>query len=197
MDKLEGIPVCEDCKNGQLVLGKSTHREIDMIFFTISPDPELAGYGDRLPDSQKKWIDKKFMVAYKELQKQKNFKPLGFTIHYEFNTSMNLHLHGLIYIDETYANYDRHLALCSKIFHKQFGRQYGRCMIDSKFEWINDYTQVFKYVNKSNEYHPVHKYGETKEITNYLIKGSTGANAPAPEVEETEEDIQKTIDALE
>lgn len=178
MDKLEGIPICEICKNGELVLGKSTHKEIGHMFYTISPDPELAGFGDRLPDSQKKWIDKKFNQAYSELQK--HLPTLGFTRHYELNQSMNLHLHGLIYLEETYEFYDKNLAIASKVFHKHFGRQYSKCMIDSRFEWIKDYEQVLKYVNKSNVYEPWHHICETQQITNFLIKGSTGL-CPAPE----------------
>jgi len=166
MDKLQGIEPCVDCLNGKLVLGKSTHKEIGMMFYTISPDPELVGYGDRLPESQKKWINKKFIIAYIELQK--HLPTMGYTIHYEFNKSMNLHLHGLIYIDGDYEFYDKNLATASKVFHKHFGRQYGKSIIDSRFEWINDLQQVLKYVNKSNEYPPIHHIRERKQLTQFL-----------------------------
>lgn len=169
IDKLKDIVVCVDCQNGQLVLGKSTHVEVGKMFFTITPDNELKQYNEKTPDQQKKFIDNRFMIALKDLSKK--LKVYGYAIHYELNQSMNLHIHGLLYIPSSNEKYDIWLATASKIFHKQFGRQYCRCTISSKFEWIREDEQVYKYVNKSNVYPPIHKKTEVqKEYQEYFTK---------------------------
>lgn len=153
--KLKDVPKCVVCES----LGHTTLRtlvdksgELGQMFYTISPDPEIIN--KMLPDRQKKYIDRKFQLAILELKKK--YRVYSYSIHYELNKAMNLHLHGIILIDIERQGYNINIAIASKIFNKYFGREHLNSMISSRFEWIKDQEETYKYVNKENVYEPKH-----------------------------------------
>jgi len=167
---------CVECSS----LGNSTHIPLGRMFFTISPDPELSNFNDKSPDSQKRFVDSRFSIALKELD-TKCLSVRGYAYHYEINRAMNLHIHGIIMIDQDKEFYDIWLARASKIFNRHFGRQGLRSNISSKFEWMRDLQAVCEYVNKSNVYPPVHREQQAlTTIEMFLMKGKERSDRAGP-----------------
>lgn len=193
MNTIEVPNMCVDCKTPSFLLA-NLHLpigDIASLFYTISPDVELNDYNNKLPDQQKRFIEHKFNVGVKDLQK--HMKVYGYTMHYEFNKSNNLHVHGILYTPQYLSGYTKNCVIVSKIFHKLFGRPRVNSSVACRVEWVKDIAKVCEYVNKENIYPPLHKCLVIKDVTCYLAKGDSALRAPAKE-ESTDKTIEELIE---
>lgn len=182
--------ICVDCQTSSVLLANlhMSINDIACLFYTISPDVELNDYNNKLPDQQWRSINLKFNAGIRDLNK--HIKVHGYTMHYEFNKSGNLHVHGLIITPQHYQGYEKNCIITSKIFHRLFGRPRMPCSIACRVEWVKDIAKVAEYVNKSNVYPPVHKILEHWNVTKYLAKGDKAPEAPPSSLERDESDIE-------
>lgn len=188
---------CVDCQTASLVLANLHIRDeanvffngCGLMFYTISPDVELNDYNNKLPDQQKRFIEYKFNAGLKDLQK--HIKVYGYSMHYEFNKSNNLHVHGILYTPPQLHGYTKNCVIVSKIFHKLFGRPRLNSSIACRVEWIIDFQKVCEYVNKENVYPAIHKSLIIKDVTCYLAKGDGALRAQARETS-TDKHIKET-----
>lgn len=165
------------------VLGQTTQpsKPVGRMFYTISPDPLTNDFGGKLPEKQKRSIDFRFDNALNELNKHLTI--YGYSRHYELNKQLNLHIHGIMYIDLDKELYDIWLAKASKIFNREFGRKFMYSNISSKFEWIKDINDVLEYINKENTFPPEHRRMDrnTVKLEDYLLcKKRDGQGLPSP-----------------
>lgn len=189
MDNINKPVGCVDCQTASFLLANLhiSKKDIACLFYTISPDVELNDYNSKLPDSQRRFIDNRFNAGLKDLSR--HIKVYGYTMHYEFNKSGNLHVHGIIYVPNHYCGYIKNCIIVSKTFHKLFGRPRLNSSIACRVEWVIDIDHVSEYVNKENVYPSVHHCSISKDVTYYLAKGDGALRAQANEMS-TESDIE-------
>jgi len=163
----ELVETCEVCRD----LGNTTQVTLGRMFYTISPDPERYNFGERLPEEQKTSIDRRFTLAIRNLNKYLTVH--GASRHYELNKGLNLHIHGIIYIDIDKEFYDKWLAVASKIFAKEFGRQYVNSTVSCRFEWCKNIDNVLEYINKSNVYPPTHEIKKNNvQLKDWIVEAT-------------------------
>lgn len=174
---------CTKCHN---LLGDimGIHNTLQsLVFFTISPDPDLVlgkkeTFGTILPKHQQKFLLNRFRVCHKKvntlLLEENLEKSLGFSIHYEFNRQGNLHCHGFMAVPSTIKDFDVWLVNFSKLFAKHFGRQYVNSQVSCRFEWPRDIEDILKYVNKENVFSPTHFIVPIKVVDFVIITKDLG-----------------------
>lgn len=134
------------------LLGNTTNTY--PLFYTVSPDPYILNYGEKLPKGQKNFIDSGFKTCLSGIKKYYDVKYA--TVHYELNKAGNLHIHGIIGLDESYSDYELHQVIIQKIFHKEFGRPGIASAIAGKTEWVKNLYDTCSYLNKSNVFPSIH-----------------------------------------
>jgi len=127
---------------------------------TISPDPLLNDYGEELPNQQYRRLNRWVTQGIKQLMKK--YDVFKFSIHYELNKDLNLHIHMLISLSPDMVDYDIHCSYISKTFHRILGRKGNRAMVSAHTVWL-DKDRYIKYVNKENAYPAYHCFSPINE----------------------------------
>lgn len=146
-------PPCEKCN---LLATLRTLTDV-LLMVTLSPNPRWKEYQNMLPDRQYYNLNKALNDAttIKALKKYfGSYHIIG--EHYEFNKAGQLHSHNLISIPKEFAGYQRNCITISKYYHKIIGEQFTNSMIDSHVDFIHDYDQALRYLDKENAYNAIH-----------------------------------------
>lgn len=162
MNNIDYNNCCKEC----LTFSHSLH--LVPAFFTVSPDPLIMSYGEKLPDSQKKYIDRLMKVFQAQINALYDVPYMSY--HYEFNKAGNLHIHGLIGLPETYSGYLKHTIIIQKMLHRLFGRPHNPSEYAGKTEWVKDEYRICEYINKENVYPPIHHIKTKNSLEDLICK---------------------------
>lgn len=157
---------CEDCYS------LANLHQIVPVFYTISPDPETGDFNELLPHQQRKYILSNLRRALLAIDKTVHIE--GISVHFELNKAGNVHVHGIININDMYAGCQLPLAIIKKAIHKLMGRKFLNSSISCNLDYAADIEYCANYVNKENVYPSLHEiYNPKKSIVDWFSNKTT------------------------